>query len=117
MRVVVILFLFFSTHLAFAGSSGQKQAIRATVRENLATVKGCYTDAIKRNPNLAGKVVLEWDVDDTGAVKRALVKSSTLNDAATETCMIDKLKATRFTPAPKGVTTNIIYPFIFAKTK
>lgn len=105
----------FSTHQAFADNSGRPQAVRATVGENLGAVKGCYTDAAKRNPNLAGKVILEWDVDDTGAVKRAIVKSSTLNDSATEACMIEKLKATRFTPAPKGVTTNITYPFVFAR--
>lgn len=117
MKIIYLLFSLLLFSFSWASGNTRAQSVRGTVRENLAAVKSCYDDSVKKNPNLAGKVVLEWDVDDTGSVKRALVKTSTLNDPDTENCMLDKLKATKFPPAAKGITTNIIYPFVFAKVK
>lgn len=103
---------------SFAGNSVDKEEVRRKIRENIQSFKGCYKERLeKTNSKIGGKVVLEWDFDDSGSVKNAKINSTTLNDSIVENCMVDKLKALKFPPAPKGEIVNIIYPFVLSPTK
>ena len=68
--------------------------------------------ALLKEPGLAGKIVLEWQITVTGGVGFAKTKSSTMKSSAVEQCILSSLKTWRFPPA-KGAGVLITYPFMF----
>lgn len=94
-----------------------REEVRQVIRKNLKSIKTCYTDGLKNNPNIEGKVVIEWDIANDGSVSKAGVKSSALKDEAVENCIVDKVKALKFPAPPTGNVANISYPFVFSKNK
>lgn len=92
------------------------EEVRHVIRKDLKSVGTCYADGLKKNPNIEGKIVIEWDIASDGSVSKAGVKSSTLKDEAVENCIVDKVKALKF-PAPPTGSANISYPFVFRKNK
>ncbi len=94
-----------------------REEIRAKLREHLKDVKACYDASLSLNPELNGKIVIDWKVDDTGTVTKISVNSpkTTLKDTGVQSCVLEKLKAIVFPPAPKGGDVTISYPFIFSK--
>ncbi|MFH1810772.1 MAG: VIT domain-containing protein [Pseudomonadota bacterium] len=90
-----------------------KEVIRRVIQDKLAQVKACYQRELAREPELAGRVVLEFVVGEDGKVQSARVVETTLNSAAVEICLTKKATAWRF-PAVKGGGTVIVrYPFMF----
>jgi hypothetical protein len=95
-------------------SQGQidKEAVAKAINSHLAEVQRCYEAALLKNPGLAGKVVLEWNISTQGRVVSSKSKSSTLKDSSVETCILRSLNTWQFPPA-KGQSVIISYPFIF----
>jgi outer membrane biosynthesis protein TonB len=89
-----------------------REAVARVINSHLQEVHACYERALLKDPGLAGKVVLEWTIGGAGKVTAAKTKSSTLNNASVESCILNSLKGWAF-PAPKGGVVIISYPFIF----
>ena len=89
-----------------------REAVAKTINAHLQEVRGCYERALIKDPGLAGKVVLEWTIGQTGAVTAAKTKSSTLKNSAVEGCILSALKTWQF-PQPRGGVVIISYPFLF----
>lgn len=117
MRKTILLLGILFPMFSMADNKVGREEIKGKIKENLSSFKECYTEGLKANPKIGGKVVLDWDVDETGSVKRADVKSSTMKDPAVENCIVDKLKAMKFPPAPSGQMVNVSYPFVFSANK
>lgn len=100
-----------------ADSKVAPEEIRSKIKENVSSFQDCYTEGLKNNPKLGGKVVLDWDVDEKGLVKRVAVKLTTMKSDKVENCMVDKLRAITFSPAPAGQVINVTYPFKFSADK
>ena len=98
-------------------TSIDREGVRKTVANNIKKLKECYSEELKNEPAIEGKVVLSWDIEDSGNVKTANVKSSTLKNSKTEDCMLVVIKSIKFPPAPKGTVANINHPFVFGKNK
>jgi hypothetical protein len=95
-----------------AQGSIDKEAVAKVINSHLHEVSSCYERALLKTPGLTGKVVLEWQITLSGAVGYAKTKSSTMQSAAVESCILGVLKAWRFPPA-KGAGVVITYPFMF----
>ncbi len=84
------------------------------VREGIEASKGhfqyCYERQLKRNPELRGRVTLDWSIDD-GRVTRALVSSNSTKNADLGDCLVDQMKRLKF---GSGVTTDVGYSFVFS---
>jgi hypothetical protein len=89
-----------------------REAVAKVINSHLQEVHACYERALLKDPGLAGKVVLEWTIGGAGRVTAAKTKSSTLNNASVEACILNSLKGWAF-PTPKGGVVIISYPFIF----
>lgn len=89
-----------------------KEAVAKVINSHLHEVSSCYERALLKTPGLAGKIVLEWQITTTGSVGFAKTKSSTMQSAAVESCILTSLKTWRF-PAAKGAGVVITYPFMF----
>jgi len=88
------------------------EEIRVVLEMRKGALYAAYNQALKRNPKLAGKVVLEFTIEASGAVEDVKVRSSELDDPA----FLDAIKSIagkmHFPPEPveKLVTT---YPLDF----
>lgn len=82
------------------------------VRKRLGAVRTCYERALKRNPQLAGKISVCFTIGATGAVSEARVDADTMGDSEVGDCIVDNVKRWRF-PAPDGGSVEVCYPFVF----
>jgi hypothetical protein len=89
-----------------------KDAVAKVINSHLGEVSSCYERALLKEPGLAGKIVLEWQITTSGSVGFAKTKSSTMKSSAVEGCILSTLKTWRFPPA-KGAGVVITYPFMF----
>jgi hypothetical protein len=89
-----------------------KDAVARAINSHLGEVSSCYERALLKEPGLAGKIVLEWQITTSGTVGFAKTKSSTMKSAAVEACILSTLKSWRFPPA-KDAGVLITYPFMF----
>jgi len=82
------------------------------VRSRLGAIKACYERALKRNPNLSGKVVVHWTITAAGTVSGVDVESDTLGDNEVGSCIKSLVARWRF-PAPSGGSVEVSFPFVF----
>ncbi len=89
-----------------------KDAIRTVVRAHIHEVRDCYNAGLEKDPDLAGKIVVGFEISATGAVQRSEITESTLADAQVGACVAAAVKTWAF-PAPKGGAVDVAYPFAF----
>jgi len=91
--------------------------IARVVKKNLGAVRYCYERQLAANPNLYGKIKVQFVIAPTGKVTTQSIKSSTMKSALVEGCILRKIKRWAF-PMPKGGTeVAVSYPFYFKSTK
>jgi hypothetical protein len=89
-----------------------KYAINATIAKYLNQVRRCYETELKNHPELQGLVEMSFEINGTGKLNYAKVNKSTLNSAAVEGCISNKMMDWQF-PQPKGgVNVPVKYPFM-----
>ncbi|MEM6532267.1 MAG: AgmX/PglI C-terminal domain-containing protein [Myxococcota bacterium] len=85
-----------------------QKVLKSVMQQGQEKVNLCYAHALERVPELAGRIVAELDVVPTGAVKKASIAESTLDDTAVEKCVARVVRAFVFpknaTPEPTQVT-------------
>lgn len=86
------------------------------IRRRKGAIIACYERALKRNPNLSGKVELQFTVSAVGKVTGADIGADTLHDDEVNSCITSIVKSWRF-PAPDGGEVHFSYPFIFQASK
>lgn len=93
-----------------------KEIIRKVVRQHRREIKYCYEQQLQKNPQLKGRVKMEFTISPQGSVIAATPVESTLGNTAVETCMSNKIRHWSF-PAPKGGgIVKVKYPFNFDAT-
>lgn len=89
-----------------------KEAIRKVVRAHIVEVRDCYNEGLKKDPELAGRIVVGFEIAASGAVGRSEISESTLADAQVGACVAAAVKSWTF-PAPQGGSVEVAYPFLF----
>jgi hypothetical protein len=82
------------------------------VRARIGAIKGCYERALKRNPNLSGKIVMHWTITPAGTVQGVDVEQDSMGDSEVSTCIKVLIARWRF-PAPSGGAVEVGFPFVF----
>jgi TonB family protein len=82
------------------------------VRARLGAIKACYDRALKRNPNLSGKVKIRWTITAAGTVAAVEIEEDSMGDAEVSSCIRGLVSRWRF-PAPSGGSVDVVYPFVF----
>jgi hypothetical protein len=75
-------------------------------------IQYCYEKELNRNPELQGKVTMNWRIGLDGKVMKVIVENSTLGNKTVEGCMTRQVKRWTF-PKPEGGFCQIRYPFVF----
>lgn len=89
-----------------------KELIRRVVRAHLNEVRGCYDQGLARNPNLRGRVEIQFAIGPTGAVSSSAVSESSVADDNVGRCIAKAVKRWRFPTNAIGGTAMVSYPFL-----
>jgi len=109
-----------SVQINVAGQEGDfspgmdKEAIRRVIREHIREIRNCYEKELQRSPDLYGKVVLEWDIEEGGRVGRSVVKSNALGNDSVASCILSRLRQWKFPDPPKDQIGRVDFPFVFS---
>ncbi len=107
-----------SPRASAAGSrtGGRPQAeIERVFQKNKGAIYSLYNRALRKDPTLQGKVVLELTIAPSGKVTNVRILSSELNDPALEKKLIARVKLFKFA-ARDVATMKIKYPIDFLPT-
>ena len=100
---------------AIIQGSIDRQLIVRVIRRRLGRLRACYSAALKRNPRLHGRVVLEFVIGPRGTVLAAKVKMSrSIQDQPLARCLVLEMRRWRFPGPQGGGTVTISYPLVFA---
>jgi hypothetical protein len=98
---------------AFSGTI-DREAIRRVILANYRVIKTCYEKELNRTPDLVGKLVIEWDIGEKGAVMRTAVQRNELGNKAVADCLMGRLRMWRFPEPPTNEVVTVAYPFVFS---
>ncbi len=88
-----------------------KDIIRRIVRAHINEVRACYNQGLTRNPNMQGRVAVNFMITGTGKVGSAVVQEETIKDSEVANCIAKAVKRWTF-PKPQGGGNVIVtYPF------
>jgi hypothetical protein len=89
----------------------QKDIIRV-VSSRQRSIQYCYEKELQSNPELKGKIVVNWLIGLNGKVMKAWVGSSALKNGSVESCVVNTIKRAKFVK-PDGGICQIKFPFVF----
>jgi periplasmic protein TonB len=96
---------------AAISKAGNDPSIERIFDQNKGKIYAEYARALKANPKLQGKLVLQIDIGTSGAVTNCRVKSSELNDPALEAGICSRVRQFQF--GPRNAPTSIDKPIDF----
>ena len=110
------------SNIASSGRGGQHRSSSSTKRseeeialifeKNKGAIFSLYNRALRKDPTLQGKVVLELTINAQGKVTRCRIISSELNNKSLERKLVARIKLFRF-PTKQVKTTTVTYPIDF----
>jgi hypothetical protein len=97
-------------------SSPEEQAgIQRTMKRYTGRVKQCYERQLKKDPDLAGKVTVSFDIDTGGRVNGTAITGNTTGNSELGDCIKKVVARIVFNPPPEDDVEVGGYPFILAK--
>jgi hypothetical protein len=92
---------------------GSPDDINRVIKSRAGVFRACYQKELNRTPKLpGGKIIVAFTIAPEGHVSRAAMKSSTLNNAEVEKCVVTNVQRLKF-PVQKAAV-DVTYPFVFA---
>lgn len=91
-----------------------RHIIRRIVRAHINEVRHCYNLGLIADPNLKGRVVLQFVINPLGVVATAVISESDLDDKRVGNCIAKAAKKWKFPEVPGGTTAVVHYPFRLA---
>jgi TonB family protein len=96
------------------GPGIDKEIIRRVVRSHLMEVRGCYNQGLIRDPNLAGRVAVQFTISPAGTVGGSVVAERSIDDAAVANCIAKAVRRWKFPKPDQGGSTIVTYPFVLS---
>ncbi len=96
------------------GSSGQLdiEQLRREMKNRVGALRSCYERALRRNPQLSGKLLLRFTIVPAGSITGVQLESDSLDDPDMSNCVRRLVLSWRF-PAPQGGPMDVAFPFVF----
>jgi outer membrane biosynthesis protein TonB len=92
----------------------ENDAIHAVIRRHLGEVRRCYQRELVERPTLAGRVIVEFVIEDDGRVYDAAVAESDLAIERAHLCIIETMRRWIFEEVPGEDALLVRYPFVFS---
>ncbi|MBK7829276.1 AgmX/PglI C-terminal domain-containing protein [Nannocystis sp.] len=90
-----------------------RDIVRRIVRAHINEVRYCYLRGLNKNPELRGRVTVEFTIDGNGKVSRSQVQASTVADAEVAQCTAIATRRWNF-PRPDGAEVVVTQAFTLA---
>lgn len=88
-----------------------RDQIAAVINRNKGQIIYCYERGLQAQPDLRGRVSVQFVIGPSGRITTASVAQSSLDSKLVETCMVAKMRNWQF-PRPVGnVNVDVLYPF------
>ena len=91
-----------------------KEIIRRTIRRHINEVRFCYEQELTTHRELAGRMVVQFNIAGNGQVLSSVMQSSTLGNVRVESCTLLAVRRWEFPKPQGGGLVNVSYPFVFA---
>jgi TonB family protein len=88
-----------------------KDTIRRIVRAHINEVRSCYNQGLVSNPNLAGRVAIQFVIIPTGKVGSAAVQENSTKNSNVGNCIAKAVKRWKFPRPQNGGNVIVSYPF------
>jgi len=89
------------------------EVIQRIVRQNFGRFKLCYTEGLRNNPSLQGRVAVKFVIGRDGSVQTSADGGSDIPDSNVTQCVIRGFGNLSF-PQPEGGIVTVVYPLIFS---
>lgn len=93
-----------------------RDQIEQVIRRNIGQITYCYEQGLQKEPNLAGRVTVKFQIAGSGHVSIASVKDSSVRSVQVEGCIVSKLRNWTFPKPHGGVNVAVVYPFALRRT-
>lgn len=114
MRLAAVAWLFAgcsSTGPRSESPPAHNEGVRRAVRDHAEAIRNCYERGLTEHPGLTGRVVLQWDIEDTGRTSNVRVVRP-LN-AVVDDCLALEVENWTFADRPgQGKITRVVFPFV-----
>lgn len=87
-------------------------AVSQAIREGIDPVRACYERAVRKQPGLSGRLILELTVGSDGTVTGARCSSITAPSVSLALCVLEQIRGLTFRRRP-GAPFRVSYPLIF----
>lgn len=88
-----------------------RDQIAAVINRNKGQIIYCYEQGLQGEPDLRGRVSVQFVIGPKGRITTASVANSSLGSRSVESCMVSKMRSWQF-PKPVGnVNVDVLYPF------
>ncbi len=101
-----------ATRTASAKLTRPQHEIESVFQKNKGAIYSIYNRALRKDPGLQGKVVIELTIAGNGSVTKSRIISSELNNPSLEMKLLARVKLFRFKPSNAAVVT-VRYPIDF----
>ncbi len=89
-----------------------KEIIRRIIRRHINEVKYCYEQELPRNPNLGGRLLVQFTIAPTGQVISSVLQNSTMGNVRVESCTVQAVRRWEFPKPDGGGIVMVSYPFV-----
>jgi outer membrane biosynthesis protein TonB len=83
------------------------------IKARMGLIKACYENALKRNPNLKGKISIRFTILETGGLADLETVANTMGSPDVAACITATMRSWRTQFKPSGPVT-VEYPFVFS---
>jgi len=87
------------------------EVIQRIVRQNFGRFKFCYTEGLRNNPSLQGRVATKFVINRDGSVLTTQDSGSDLPDQSVVQCVVRAFSNLSF-PQPEGGIVTVVYPLL-----
>lgn len=89
------------------------ESVLRILRANWGRIRLCYENGLRRNPTLAGRVVVRFIIGRDGSVNNSADGGSTLPDPEVVSCIVRAFYGLSF-PQPEGGIVHVTYPILLS---
>ena len=90
-----------------------KLVVRRTLRGHLDELRACYLPALKKKPELSGRVTVQFTISPAGKVIKSELQDSRLKDVRVEKCVVKAFRGWEFPKPPGGDAVVVTHDFGF----
>ena len=92
-----------------------RENVEKGINKQRDVIDRCYQESRKKNPSLAGKVLVKVVIAADGSVSEVLTKATSLRHNPTEECINKTISNASFTELLSGRYAIVQYPFVFGQ--